>query len=238
MSDVGVEKVNDMGVEIKRIVVPGEVLAEGMDYLPGEGTFRDNNQIIANALGLMILRGRLVKLIPLSGKYMPQRDDIVIGMVTDITSKGWIVDINCAYHAMITLRDATAEFIPKEADLSKYFNIGEYVLARIVRVTSQNLIDLSLRGPRLMKLSGGRMININPTKVPRVIGKKASMITMIKEKTNCRVFVGQNGVIWLNGDPKGEVLAVNAILKIERESHLSGLTEEIEKFLDEGLKSF
>ncbi len=239
MSDVEVQQATEVApVEIKRIVVPGEVLAEGMDYLPGEGTFRDNNQIIANALGLMIIRGRLVKLIPLSGKYMPKRDDIVIGMVTDITSKGWIVDINCAYHAMITLRDATAEFIPKEADLSKYFNIGEYVLARIVKVTSQKLIDLSLRGPRLMKLTGGRLFEINPTKVPRVIGKKASMITMIKEKTACNVFVGQNGLIWLNGnEPKGEVLAVNAILKIERESHLSGLTEEIEKFLDEGLKN-
>lgn len=219
----------------KQIVVPGEVIAEGMDYLPGEGTFRDKNHIIANLLGMVTLSGRLVKLIPLAGKYKPKRDDLVIGRVTDIVSKGWIVDINCAYHAMIGLRDATPDFIPKGADLSKYFSIGDYVMARITMVTSQYLVDLSMRGPMLRKLEGGRIITINPAKVPRVIGKKASMITLIKEKSDCQVLVGQNGIVWLKGDPKGEVLAANAILKIERDSHLSGLTEVIEKFIDEGL---
>jgi len=93
-----------------------------------------------------------------------------------------------------------------------------------------------MKGPMLKKLEGGRLIKINPTKVPRVIGKKASMITMIKEKTDCQILVGQNGLIWLKGDPKGEILAVNAIKKIEKESHLNGLTEGIERFIDEGLK--
>jgi exosome complex component RRP4 len=217
-------------------MVPGEVLAEGMDFLPGEGTFRDKSLIVANVLGLASIKGRLIKLIPLAGKYRPNRDDIVIGKVTDITSKGWILDINCAYHAMITLRDATSEYIPNDADLSKYYNIGDYVLARIVKVTSQNLIDLSMRGPRLSKLEGGRLIQINTTKVPRVIGKKASMITLIKEKTGCNILVGQNGLVWLKGDAKGEVVAARAIEKIQARSHLSGLTEEIEKFLDSELK--
>ncbi len=223
-------------VQQKDIVVPGEVLAEGMDFLPGEGTYRDKNQLIANILGLVTIKGRLIKLIPLAGKYKPKRDDLVIGKIIDITSKGWIVDLNCPYTAMISLRDASSDFIPKDADLSKYFKIGDYVLAKIVMVTSQNLVDLSMKGPMLKKLEGGRLIKINPTKVPRLIGKKASMVTMIKDKTDCQILVGQNGLIWLKGDPKGEILAVSAIKKIERESHLSGLTEEIERFIDEGLK--
>ena len=93
-----------------------------------------------------------------------------------------------------------------------------------------------MRGPRFRKLDGGRLIEVNSTKVPRIIGKKASMISLIKEKTDTNIQVGQNGWIWLKGDPHGENLAVEAIKKIERESHKSGLTEEIEKFLDEGLK--
>ncbi len=222
--------------EPKQIVVPGETLAEGMDNLPGEGTFRDGDKIVANVLGLMNVKGRLISLIPLSGKYKPKRDDVIIGRVTDIASKGWIVNINCAYHAMITLKDATSDFIPKDANLSKYYDVGDYVLAKIVKVTSQNLIDLSMRDPRFKKLDGGRLIEINTTKVPRVIGKAASMISMIKEKTGCRIFVGQNGLVWLKGEPKGENVAAEAILKIERESHLSGLTDQIEKFIVKSLK--
>jgi len=58
------------------------------------------------------------------------------------------------------------------------------------------------------------------------------MVSMIKQATKCNITVGQNGLIWIDGSPKGELLAVNAIRKIEEESHLSGLTEKIEEFLN------
>jgi exosome complex component RRP4 len=58
------------------------------------------------------------------------------------------------------------------------------------------------------------------------------MISMVKRATNCRIVVGQNGLIWLQGDePQKELEAVNVIKKIEAESHKSGLTEEISKLL-------
>ena len=106
-------------------------------------------------------------------------------------------------------------------------------MASVTNVTSQNLIDISLKGPGLRKLYPGRIINISPSKVPRVIGKKGSMVSMIKLATNTRVMVGQNGLVWLSGeDPKLEIVAVNTIKKIEREAHLQGLTEKIKEFLE------
>ncbi len=224
-------------VNNKDIVVPGEVLAEGMDFLPGDHTRREGDKIVASMLGLVSVQNRLIKLIPLAGKYKPKRDDNVIGKVVEILPKGWMVDIGCQNRAMISLKDGSSDYIQRGADLTKYFKIGDYVLARISNVTSNNLIDLTMRDPRLKKLGPGRLVKINPTKVPRLIGKKASMINMIKEKTDCRIFVGQNGWIWISGDPKAENLAISAIKKIERESHLSGLTEEIESFIDKSLKS-
>ena len=55
---------------------------------------------------------------------------------------------------------------------------------------------------------------------------------MIKDATGCSISVGQNGLVWINGSADGELLAVNAIRKIEAESHLSGLTDRIKEFLD------
>ena len=82
------------------------------------------------------------------------------------------------------------------------------------------------------KLIGGTVIKITPTKVARVIGKGGSMINLIKEKTKSQILVGQNGLIWIRG---GNVRkAIEAILMIERESHIIGLTEKIAKFLEEG----
>ena len=59
----------------KTIVVPGEELAEGMDFLPGENTYRESDKIYSKVLGLANVSGRVVKITPLSGPYVPKVGD-------------------------------------------------------------------------------------------------------------------------------------------------------------------
>ena len=113
-------------VKNKEVVVPGEELAKGMDYLPGFGTYRTKESVRASRLGLVVIEGRAVKIIPLSGVYNPHRDDMIIGLVTDITMSVWIVKLNTAYQSMLSLRDATSEFIERGSDLSQYYAVGDY----------------------------------------------------------------------------------------------------------------
>jgi len=146
---------------------------------------------------------------------------------------GWRIDTNSAYSAVMNMKDATSEFIARGADLTKYFAIGDYVMVKIINVTSQNLVDLTMKGPGLRKLRGGRIVKVNANKVPRIIGKQGSMVSMIKQSTNCRILVGQNGVVWVQGDdPAQELLAAETIKKIEREAHIPGLTDNIKGFLE------
>jgi exosome complex component RRP4 len=217
----------------KEIVVPGEVLATGLDYLPGYGAYRDGDKIHANMLGLTSVDGRTIKLIPLAGKYVPKRGDVIIAKVFDILFSGWRCELNSAYSAMLGLKEATSDFIEKGADLTRYYTFGDYIVTRITNVTSQNLIDLTMRGPGLRKLHDGRIMSITPCKVPRVIGKQGSMIGMIKSATDCQVIVGQNGWIWMSGtDAAKEAIAAKTIKLIEKEAHTSGLTERIKEFLE------
>ncbi len=220
-------------VKERDVVIPGEVLAEGMDYLPGDNTYRENENIYSKVLGLVSLQGRVLRITPLSGPYIPRPGDKIIGRVTDIAFSGWRVDTGTAYSAMLNVKDATSRFVKKEEDLSQIIAIGEYIVAKIVNVTSQNLIDLVMREPGLHKISGGRIIRINSQKVPRVIGKQGSMISLIKEKTGCEITVGQNGLVWVKGSPEGELLAERAIRLIESKSHQEGLTDRVQKFLEE-----
>ncbi|MBS3139824.1 RNA-binding protein [Candidatus Woesearchaeota archaeon] len=221
-------------IEERKIVVPGEVLAIGLDYVPGENTYREEDKIFSKVLGLAAVSGRVIKITPLAGPYMPKVGDKIIGRITDIAFSGWRVDTNTAYSAMLNVKDATTRFIKKEEDLSKILAIDDYIIVDIINVTSQRLIDVSMRELGLKKIQGGRIIEINSQKVPRVIGKKASMITLIKEKTGCEITVGQNGLIWILGSPEGEAAAERAIKMIEEKSHLSGLTEQVEAFLRGG----
>src|SRR3989344_3005158 len=219
-------------VQDKNVVVPGEIIAEGMDYLPSYGTYRQQDKIRACQLGLLTVDGKVLKIIPLAGRYLPRRNDIVIGKVIDILLSGWRLELNSPYTAVLNLKDASFEYIAKGADLSKYFSLEDYILTKIVNVTSQNIIDVSCKGPGLRKLRGGRVIQVSPCKVPRIIGKRGSMVSMIKRATGCQITVGQNGIVWINGEPDKEIIVVEAVNKIQREAHIQGLTERIQKFLE------
>jgi exosome complex component RRP4 len=111
--------------------------------------------------------------------------------------------------------------------------IGDMVVAKIWGINKRG-IDLSLKSRGLGKIEEGIIININPNKVPRVIGKEGSMISLIKEETGCQITVGQNGIIWIKGDDVGkEIKAKEAINFIVEKSFVPGLTEEIKKFFEE-----
>ncbi len=222
----------NLKVKEREIVVPGEILAEGMSYLPSQGTYRKGNNILASMLGLVKIDGKVLKIIPVAGKYLPKKGDVIIGQVKDINFSGWSIETNSAYPAMLSMKDATSDFIRRGADLSRYFDIGDYIVTKIYNVTSQNLIDLTMKGPGLKKLEGGRILKVSPSKVPRIIGKQGSMVSMIKKATNCNIIVGQNGVVWIKGiKPEDEILTVETIIKIEEKSHLPGLTDLIKKYL-------
>lgn len=219
-------------IKEREVVVPGQVLAEGMEYLPSHGTYRLNDKILANKLGVAFIDGKVIKTIPLAGNYIPKRNDVIIGKVTDVISMGWRVSFNSPYGGLIPIRDGTFEFVPRGADLTRYFDIGDYFVGKITNVTSQYLVDVSVKGQGLYKLQDGRFVEVNTHKVPRIIGKKGSMVSMIKSATDVKVSVGQNGLIWLSGEPKMENIAVAAIKMIEKESHISGLTNRVKVFLE------
>lgn len=226
-----------MLLENKSIVLPGEIIAEGIDFVAGKGTYRKDEQIYSMQLGLLNSEGRVVKVIPLAGKYLPKYGDTIIGKVTNILMSGWIIDTGSVYHGLLGLKDGTDVFVPKGADLTKYYDIGDYIVCKVVNVTSQKLVDLSTKGNNVKKLSEGRIINVTPSKVPRIIGKAGSMINAIKDKTNSKIIVGQNGNIWLKNDnPHLEVITVDAIRFIEQNAHTSGLTDKVEEWLIQELE--
>ncbi|MBT3298139.1 RNA-binding protein [archaeon] len=219
-------------VENKTVVIPGEILAKGMDYLPGENTYREGEQIFSKSVGLTSISGRVIKVTSLSGPYKPKDGDKIICKVFDITLSGWRLKTNTAYNAMLNVKDATRRFVRKDEDLTKIIDVNDYIVAKVIRVTSQKLIDLSMNDPDLFKINGGRIIKINSQKVPRVIGKQGSMVSMIKKFTNCDITVGQNGLIFVRKRDNGnECLAEKAIKLVEKEAHIGGLTERVETFL-------
>lgn len=219
----------------RKIVIPGEVIFEGDDYLPGEGTERRDGKIVAIKFGLAEETKNLVKVIPLSGTYQPRRGNVVIGKVENITFNGWVVDIGSADGAFISLMEVP-RYVNKD-DLKEVMDMGDMVVAKIYSINKRG-IDLTLKLNGLGKLEGGIIVKINPNKVPRVIGKEGSMISLVKNETGCQITVGQNGLIWIEGKKvEDELFAKKAILYIAENSQMSGLTDEIKKWFDQERKN-
>lgn len=214
----------------RKVVVPGEIIVQGEDYLPGEGARREGDNVVASRFGLAEEQGRVIKVISIFGAFVPRRNNVVIGRVTDITFHGWLIDIDSAASGFLPIEESP-RFINKN-EMDQYLAIGDTIAAKIWSVKPKG-IDLAMKGKGLGKLEDGFIFRIIPSRVPRVIGREGSMITLIKEKTNCQITVGQNGWIWIKGESiDDEIKARKAIEFVAEQVFVSGLTEKMEEWFD------
>ena len=214
-------------VENKDLVIPGEVLADD-DFYSGRGTFKENGKICSSLMGLVSLRNKKIRVIPLKSKYVPKKGDVVIGKVDDVRFSMWDININSPYSGILP---AFEVFGREKKELNRVFDVGDVLFLRVVEVDEVKKAKLGLKGRGMGKFRGGIIFDIAPTKVPRLIGKKGSMINMIKDKTQCKIVVGQNGLVWVKGDEDMEQLTREVIHTIEKEARTSGLTNKIKNHL-------
>ncbi|MCL6089027.1 MAG: KH domain-containing protein [Candidatus Marsarchaeota archaeon] len=197
---------------MSRIVVPGEVVADKPQRMAY--SFSDGQKTYAVALSLL---GEDGKLVPLEGPYEPLVEDIVVGYVTDIRFTGYNLDLGSPFSGFLSSRDPRATV-----------SLGSIVQARIINVDEVRSIDLADARP----LNEGSLERISPVKVPRLIGKRNSMINLISQMTGCQLVVGRNGYVFVSA--KGShSLALKAIRMVEAQAHTSGLTDRVASMLNE-----
>jgi exosome complex component RRP4 len=151
----------------REIVIPGDLLdASGLKA--GSGAYAEDGRVFAAQLGIKSVKSNFVNVIPLGGRYIPATGDSVIGKVIDIGPSNWLIDINSPYPAPLHVNEVPwrVEF----GDTSKYLNVGDTLLAKILMVDETKRVQVTMKEQGLRKLSGGQVIDISYCKVPRVIG--------------------------------------------------------------------
>jgi len=191
-----------------KLVVPGEKLFDVPKR--GKNFYEEDGKTYSAAVGLF----DGMKVVSLKGGYEPELGDVVIGIVTYVRFNGYDVNVNLPYDSFLLGKETKTELVP-----------GSIISARIKEVDEVKNVDLADG----RDLRGGKIIEASPVKVPRIIGKKMSMLNLIREKTQCDILVGKNGRVWVKG--KNTPMVVKAINKIEKEAHTHGLTERISELL-------
>ncbi len=223
-----------MGTERREIVIPSQVLGDTAKFKAGRGTFVEGGKIYAERLGIVIRQGDYINVTAIKGRYDPIEGDFVIGIVQEPMASSWLVDINAPYPALLHVNEVPwdVEF----GETERYLNHGDSIMAKVLQVDAEKKLQITLKDRNLYKIKGGLIIDVEPSKVPRIIGKKGSMISLLKKYTRCRIFVGQNGRIWIDGDEEGIATVIQTIKKIEDESLTYGLTSRIETLLKKDAK--
>jgi len=193
----------------RKVILPGEKIIDGKVSMPG--AFTENDATYAAVMGMMDEEGRFI---PLEKRYRPATEDVVIGMVSDVRHAGYNVELNLPNVGFIPARDMRAKL-----------ELGDFVVCKIGEVTEVGDVDLF----DVRRLPKGKIVSFPPAKVPRLIGKKLSMINMIKEGVG-DILVGNNGYIWIS-ERSNVPLAIKVINMVDEGAHFSGLTDRVAALL-------
>ena len=217
----------------RKYVIPGDVVTTG-PFRPEQNVILEGNKIISTTIGISEIYDDSVKVIPLTGKYIPKINDLVIGKVLSHTSLSWELDINSCYVGFLPAQDVFGRDFSAHADeLTSKLKAGDLVAARIANFdrTRDPLVTIADRD--LGKIDSGDLIKISPSKVPRLIGKRGTMIQTIETATEAVITIGQNGWVVVSCEnPEGLLKAKKAIQMVDDKAHVANLTDQVKEMLE------
>ncbi len=199
---------------MSELIVPGQMISDRPTRQPS--TYVEDGKTYSAVVAIKNVEGKIV---PLQGPYSPVEGDFVVGVVTNVKFAGYEVALHTPYRAFLSSRE-----------LRDTFELGDIISAEIISV--DEVKSMMLDNPRCLR--GGMLAEFSPVKIPRLIGKKNSMLELIRGKTGCELAIGKNGYVWIG--PGKTALAFSTIMKVEREAHISGLTNRIEEYLSKNGK--
>ena len=217
----------------RKYVIPGDVITTG-PYRPDQNVILEGKKIVSTTIGVSEIYDDSVRVIPLTGKYFPKINDIVVGKITSNTSLSWEVDINSCYVGILPAQDVFGRDFSAYADsLSSKLKHGDLIATRIANFDRTRDPLLTIADRELGKIDSGELMEISSSKIPRLIGKRGSMIQIIEESTSAIITIGQNGRVIVSCDTSDGLLkAKKAIQMVDKQAYSTNLTDKVREMLE------
>jgi exosome complex component RRP4 len=220
---------------LSKLVVPGEIVAKG-NFRSWVNVLKKGEEYLSLFVGRAEISGGRVRVIRLSGPYIPKVGDFVIGVVTDVQPLAATLDINSYVNGYILANAFFKRRIdPSKFDLSNKVNIGDLVAARVKKIERGK--DIVLQPDQKWKVEGDAIFYISPAKAHYLYASRSRIPSKIKELTGAELRLGANGIVVVKGDLKKIEMVKRALDVIESTYNLNGLYNEIIKVLNKDGKS-
>ncbi|ORX72114.1 hypothetical protein DL89DRAFT_221418 [Linderina pennispora] len=196
---------------ISRIVTPGTLITSDNAYMRGHGTFAEHESIYSSVAGAVERVNKLISVRPLKQRYGGEIGDIVVGRITEVSSKRWRVDVNARQDGVLLL---SSIILPggiqrrksesDELQMRSFFAEGDLVYAEVQSYFADGALSLHTRSVQYGKLRNGTMVAVFPQLVPR------SRTHLHRLPCGVDVVLGVNGYIWISKHVSAAKVEANA----------------------------
>jgi len=213
-----------------QVVTPGELVAEGSYEVSGPHSAA-GKRYYAKVLSVVVVEkpGR-IRLVPIKRRYIPAEGDLVIGKIIDVGPTFWLVDINSPYTAILQVSEVFPRPAPAVRDLTEIFRLGDLIAAKVLSFDFAHDPLLTVKESRLGKVERGLLVEVLPTRVSRVIGKKGQVADFLREAFDVELLIGRNGRIVIMGkNADQEAAAAYVIQRLCAQPYVEDPLEEVKK---------
>ena len=216
----------------QRLVTPGMTIGSLSGMRVGSGAISQNDKIIATKLGWVRELNGTISVDPISSPYLPRSGDLVIATVAEVRNNLWFMDINGSFQGLLPM--SLAPWKVEFGHARKHMDVGDCVLARVQEVDECHNVVLTMKGIGLRKFSQGSVIEVGVNLLDKLRGENDSVINSIRESSDCRIVLGQNGRIWVDGDENGTSWMRDAINMAVAEGHKEDFNNKLSELIRNG----
>lgn len=218
------------GAEL-RLVTPGEAIGASSGARAGSGVIIQNEKLIATKVGWVNEKNGVTSIDPINSAYMPRSGDLVIGIVESVRNNLWFAEVNGPFNGLLPM--SLAPWKVEFGAAREQMDIGDIMLARIQEVDEAHNIVLTMKGVGLRKLKEGIMEEIPINTIAHLRGENNSLLNKLKDASDCRIIVAENGRVWIDGEGNGISFVRSIIEKTRNSGHNSRFTENILEIIEE-----
>ena len=185
----------------QRLVTPGMAIGPLSGMRVGSGAIIHNDEIIATKLGWVREFNGTISVDPINSPYLPRSGDLVIATVAEVRNNLWFMNINGSFQGLLPM--SLAPWKVEFGHARQHMDIGDSALARVQEVDECHNVVLTMKGVGLRRLSQGAVVEVPVNHLDRIRGLNNSNLDRMKDVSDCRIIVGENGRVWIDGSEQG-----------------------------------
>jgi len=213
-----------IGAEL-RLVTPGMAIGPLSGKRVGSGALAQNEEIIATRLGWVRELNDTVSVDPINSTYMPRSGDLIIAIVAEVRNNLWFMNVNGPFQGLLPM--SLAPWKVEFGAARQHMGIGDVVMARVQEVDECHNVVLTMKGVGLRRLNEGSILSVPVNHVDRIRGNNNETLHRLREICDCRIMVGDNGRVWIDGNAEGTSWARSAIELASKSGHKLSFEAEL-----------